>query len=140
MQTKPKIYDAEFVEAEVKALEAILANDKKILYLGELISGRGYTMQRISEWTNTFKDHTEISETIGKIKDTLQTRAVVGGLKNELNSGITKFHLINNFDWKDKQEFDHKNDGGKFESAPMTPRMLAATKLYEEELKKELLD
>lgn len=110
MITKPTIYTEEFVKEEVEELKALLLSDKEVVYLGELIEDKPYSMQRFSEWN---KMSNEISETIGKIKDILQTRAVTGGLKNKLNSGITKFHLINNFDWKDKTETDITSKGEK---------------------------
>lgn len=109
MKTKPKIYTEEYVKEEVDVLLRSLKENPDICYLGELIQDRPYSMQRISEWNNEFTG--EISETIGKIKDILQTRAVVGGLKNNLNASITKFHLINNFDWKDKTETDITSGG-----------------------------
>lgn len=109
MQTKPTQYTKDFVIDEVKELLALLKLQPETVFLGELLVEKPYSMQRISEW-NSFGG--EISETIEKIKDILQTRAVVGGLKNTLNSGMTKFHLINNFDWKDKTETD-VTSGGK---------------------------
>ncbi len=108
MKTKPTTYTEEYVLEEVESILKVLKADKKVVYLGELLSEKPYSMQRISEWKDM---NPEISETIGKIKDILQTRAVVGGLKSELNSGITKFHLINNFDWKDKTEQDITTGG-----------------------------
>jgi len=108
MITKPTTYTEEFVKSEVEELKTLLLSDKEIVYLGELIEDKPYSMQRFSEWD---KMTDEISETIAKIKDILHTRAVTGGLKNKLNASITKFHLINNFDWKDKTESDINHSG-----------------------------
>lgn len=110
MITKPTTYTEEFVKSEVDELHNALMTDKEIIFLGELLENKPYSMQRFSEWS---KMGGEISETIGKIKDIFQTRAVTGGLKNKLNAAITKFHLINNFDWKDKQETDITSGGEK---------------------------
>mgnify|MGYP001581891490 CR=1 FL=1 len=110
MNTKPTQYTEEYVLDELKELLGIILVDKSIVYLGQLIEEKPYSMQRFSEWNGI--DNKEISETIQKIKDILQTRAVVGGLKNQLSANITKFHLINNFDWSDKTEQDLKVSGG----------------------------
>lgn len=109
MITKPTTYTHEFVKEEVEELKALLLDDKEIVYLGELIEDKPYSMQRFSEWD---KMSDEISETIAKIKDVLHTRAVTGGLKNKLNASITKFHLINNFNWKDSTESKVEHSGG----------------------------
>ena len=103
-----QIYTEEFVTSESKELLNKLYADESIIFLGQLIDDKPYAMQRISEW---HKMGGIISETIEKMKDILQTRAVVGGLKNKLNSSITKFHLINNFDWKEKNETDLTTNG-----------------------------
>lgn len=108
MITKPTIYTEEFIKNEIDELRSLLLGDKEIVYLGELIETKPYSMQRFSEWA---KIEGEISETIAKIKDILQTRAVSGGLKNKLNASITKFHLINNYDWKEKTETDLTTGG-----------------------------
>lgn len=115
MKTKPVQYTEEYVLDEVKEILAILLLEKDTVFIGELIEERPYSIQRFSEWS---KMGGEISETIEKIKNILETRAVVGGLKNKLSANMTKFHLINNFDWKDKTETDHTTKGDKIVFAP----------------------
>jgi hypothetical protein len=107
---RPVTYTDEFILDEVTGLLSALTDNSEIIFLGELITDKPYSMQRISEWD---KKGGEISETIEKIKDILQTRAVVGGLKEQLSSNMTKFHLINNFNWKDKNETDITTGGEK---------------------------
>src|SRR6266436_5355530 len=102
MVTKPTIYTEEFVLGEVTSMLDILLKDKGIVYIGELFEPRPYTTHRFPEWDHQFGG--EISETIRRIKNILESRAATGGLKNKLNANITKFHLINNYDWKDKTE------------------------------------
>jgi hypothetical protein len=114
MQTKPVIYTREFVDIETKFLLKRLLEGSEFIFLGELIEDRPYTMNRFGEWAKTFKEDDEISGTIGKIKNILETRAVSGGLKNKLSPVMTKFHLINNFDWRDKTEVDHTTKGESF--------------------------
>ena len=36
-----------------------------------------------------------------KIGEILETRVVVGGMKNKLSANMVKFHLMNNYNWKD---------------------------------------
>lgn len=104
METKPTIYTQEYVLAEVTLLLNNLLLDKEIVFKGELIDPRPYSYKRYHEWKNDFKDDSEIMATMDKIEGMLLTRAVVGGLKNKLSPVMTKFHLINNFDWRDKSE------------------------------------
>jgi hypothetical protein len=111
MVTKPTIYTEEFVLQEVNSLLKELRDDKDIVYKGQLFEHRKYSMQRYSEWAAKFEYHTEISETIEKIDELLLTRINMGGLKNELNAGMTKFNLINNYDWKEKNETDITTQG-----------------------------
>lgn len=88
-----------------------LAEDSDIIYIGQLCEKRPYDQNRFGEWKNAFKDNEEISGTIAKIKGILETRAVVGGLQSKLSPVMTKFHLINNFAWKDQQNHDHTTNG-----------------------------
>lgn len=141
METKPIIYTKEYVEAEVKFLFEKVLKNEDLIYIGQLVDDRPYTRERLSEWARDFKDDDEIPHTIAKIKGIFETRAVVGGLKQKLNPAITKFHLINNFDWRDKTEVDHTTKGDKLDPyagiAPEARAKMAA--IYEEELKKQLI-
>lgn len=108
MKTKPTTYTEEYVKQELDLMLKTLRDRSEVVYLGELIEPRPYSVQRFSEW----KDMTPgISESIQKIKNILETRAVVGGLKNQLSANMTKFHLINNFSWQDKTETDITTGG-----------------------------
>lgn len=102
--TKPTTYTRKFVLHEVSEMLAELHEDKSIVYKGELFETRPYSYKRLSEWASQFKDDPEISDSLKKIDETLETRAVVGGLKNKLNASILKFHLINNYNWAEKSE------------------------------------
>jgi len=137
METKPVIYTPEFVLAEMQDIYQKLASNSNIIYIGEIITNKPYSLQRFSEWRNAFKTDDEISETIQKIKGILETRAVVGGLKGTLNSSMTKFHLINNFDWTEKSEVDHTTGGEKISLIPPEVALKLAA-LYEEEMKDKL--
>lgn len=110
MITKPTIYTEEFVLEEVTKLLQDLLADKEVVYLGELFETRPYSRKRFWEWSEAFKENGEISDTIGRIKDILESRVNVGGLKRGLESGMVKFNLINNYNWKDKTEIDQKTE------------------------------
>jgi DNA-packaging protein gp3 len=107
--TKPKTYTNVYVLREVRGMLDELADDTTIIYKGQLFEKRPYSSQRFSEWANEFKGEESISDAIAKIEEILQTRAVVGGLKNKLNASILKFHLINNFGWVEKTEVVNTN-------------------------------
>ncbi len=102
MITKPTKYTPEFVLQEVQEMLSEVRNDTNIFYLGQLFDRRDYSMQRYSEWRKEYTQDDEISETIEKIGDMLETRVVVGAMKKELHPTITVFHLKNNFKWSDK--------------------------------------
>jgi len=116
MKTNTTIYTEEFVLKELKKLLEELQNNKNFVYLGQLFIKKRYSRQRYSEWIKKYWHNEEIVEISDTIKNILETRINVWGLVNQLNASLVKFNLINNFDWKDKQEIDqttnmhfHKN-------------------------------
>lgn len=111
MKTKPKTYTEEFVKDQVEKILGLVLADKEIVYIGEVFEELPYPRQTFSEWRNDFKDVDEISDTIDRIKEILETRINVGGLKKNLDSSMTKFNLINNYKWKDKNETDLTTKG-----------------------------
>lgn len=124
METKPTTYTVDFVLEELRNMLSEIKSDVELIYKGQLFETRKYSPKRFSEWASNFsslnpvdsegktveiteeeKDkRREISETIDQIEQILENRAVVGGLKNKLNASITKFHLMNNFNWKEKTD------------------------------------
>lgn len=101
METKPEIYTKDFVAKELgKMLNDVLTN-KEICYIGELFENKEYTRQRFSEWEEKFKYDDEISDTIKRIREILETRVNIGGLKQKLNPTMVIFNLKNNYKWKD---------------------------------------
>lgn len=108
-----KKYTAEYVRKEVHSLLDNLLSDLSIVYLGELIEPKPYSRQRYSEWANEYKDDEDISDTIKKIDDTLETRVNMGGLRNQLSVPMAIFNLKNNYGWKDKVDTDITSGGEK---------------------------
>lgn len=111
MKTKPTIYTEEWVKKEVISLLADLEADPTMFFKGQLIDKRPYSLKRYSEWRRDFGSNNEISETMDKIDSIFLTRAVVGGMTSKLSPVMTKFHLVNNFGWKEKTETDITSQG-----------------------------
>lgn len=104
MITKPTKYTERFVLREVRSILTEIKNKPEIFFLGQIFEEKVYSMQRFSEWREKFTDNEEISETIKKIKELLETRVVVGAMKRELHPTLSIFHLKNNYKWIDKQD------------------------------------
>lgn len=113
MITKPTIYTEKFVKNELKSIINFILENKEIVYLGEIFEQKTYPRQCYSEWANTFKDVKEISDTIKRINDILESRVNIGGLKGKLNSTMVIFNLKNNYNWSDRTEITGK-DGKDF--------------------------
>jgi hypothetical protein len=106
MVTKPTTYTKEYVLNEVKDLLHQLSSHEDFIYKGELLNNKPYSRQRLSEWAKSFREDEEISDTIQKIEDILETRVVAGAMKNKLSTNMVKFHLMNNYSWKDKASIE----------------------------------
>lgn len=97
----------------------------------------GVQHDTLLNWT---EKHSEFLGAYKKAKD-LQTQFIQEGMiAGVFQGGAAVFAAKNMTDMRDKTEIDHTNAGGKFETPPMTPAVMAATKAYEEALKKVLLD
>jgi hypothetical protein len=112
MITKPTTYTADFVLEELKTMLNEIKENKDIVYKGEVFENKAYSRQRFSEWASAFKDNQEISDTIKKIDEILETRAVKRGIDLKGNSSFLIFHLKNNYGWRDKQELEHTGANG----------------------------
>lgn len=110
MITKPTIYTAEFVKAELDDLLNTVKTNKSLVVMGELFEDKPYSAQRFSDWQEKFKDDSGIMESIKKIKDIFENRVNVGGLTNKLNPTMCIFNLKNNYNWKDKQELEQSGN------------------------------
>ncbi len=106
--TRPVIYTPDFVLSELKGMIAAIKKSKRIIYIGQLFENKFYTHERFSEWAKKFVDNSEkslqISQSIRRIEKLLESRVVVGAMNKKLSDKMVKFHLINNYGWKDKTE------------------------------------
>lgn len=100
----------------------------------------GYIGVHKDTLTTWEKDHPEFSVALDKIRLEQKKRLLNYGLSNVYNPLIAKLVLSANHGMADKAEIDHKNDGGKFETAELSPAVLAATKQYEDAMKKAILE
>jgi len=129
MITKPKIptkFTRKFITQEVAFFLDKLLKDKEIIYIGELFEDRDYSRQRFSEWVEKYKKDSSISDATKRIKDILETRAAVNGMKGKLNPSMTIFHLKNNYKWTDVSRFEHSGIDG--EAIPIDVTVSSAIK------------
>ena len=110
MKTNDTKYTEKFVLNEVKSILNDVKKDISIIYLKTIFDNKEYTHQRYSEWTKNFKNNREITDTIKKTKEILESRINNQGLRGELNTAMVIFNLKNNYGWKDKQEVESKNE------------------------------
>jgi hypothetical protein len=106
MITKPVIYTEEYVKEQLSLILNTILENKEIIYLGEIFEDLPYSRQRYSEWAKKFSDINEISDTIKRIDDILESRVNVAGLKGKSNPTLTIFNLKNNYGWRDRTESD----------------------------------
>lgn len=100
--TRPIKWARELVSKELDYLLSRVRCDESILFIGEVIAERGYSVQRISEWQKRFAEYDQIPEATEKIKTILEARIVKGALTGKYRSGPARFHLINNFGWRSR--------------------------------------
>lgn len=110
--TKPEIYTAQYVMEVLGTMVKALKEDENDHYIfkGQLCELVGIPLEYWTIWGNKFKENDQIVQTMKQIETIMLNRAVVGGLKNKLNASITKFHLMNNYGWAEKQETKHSGE------------------------------
>jgi len=97
---RPKIYDDAFIENE--AAEFIEWMQKSCnIWFEDFALERGYAPQRLHEWS---KKNAVFAETFAIIQTMQKSKLVKGGLKEEFNSGFTKFVMANACGWYEKQQ------------------------------------
>ena len=108
MKTGPDKYTQEYVTEQVQLILDLILADKEIVYLGEVFEELPYSRSRFCEWEQEYREIPEISCTIKKIKQVLESRINIGGLKNKLNATMTIFNLKNNYGWKDQAHVEQE--------------------------------
>lgn len=136
-------YDPKVIEKVEDYLESCV--DKKVEGMGltvQLPSIEGLAVfldvarSTLYKWA---EDQPAFSDSLEKVLAEQAKRLQNSGLSGHYNSTITKLLMVQH-GYRDAAEVNHKNNGGKFENAEITPAMLAAAKQYEEAMKKALLE
>ena len=110
MKTKPTKYTEDFVIKELKTMYSQLLKSEEVVYINQLFSEKSYSRQRFSEWKKDFVDCSEITDTIKKIEEVLESRLVVGGLLNKLNPTMAIFTLKNKYSWSNAENKSSYNN------------------------------
>jgi hypothetical protein len=96
----PEVYSQEWIANEAEVFRKWMQKPDS-LYFGSFAIERGYCRQRLSEFANK---SIEFSEALEYAKSWQECRLVNLGLRNEINSSLTKFVLQNCHEWTEKQQ------------------------------------
>ena len=92
-------YDLEFVRSEMLKLLKELRENPEIVFIGEMFLDKSYTRKTFYSWRDKFPDDEIVSDSHARIRETLESRLVVGGLKGKLQPMLTKFVLEFGYNW-----------------------------------------
>lgn len=108
-------YTASFCLNELSEMKKYIESDdgSDVVLIKELTLYRGFSYQRWSEITAKYAENKEISDTIKKIEDILETRLYKAGLTNQVNTTMAIFGLKNKYRWVDKNETEVTGKDGK---------------------------
>lgn len=104
---------AGFVFKELRRMIRVLAENKDILYQGQLLKDRKYGKDKLQDWLREHKENKNIKDLHDKIKTILETRAVEYGLNLGQGNGAKAgaaffiFFMKNVFGWKDISTSEH---------------------------------
>ena len=100
----PTIYTYEWITEEAKLFRKWMEKPDS-MYFTSFATERGYCIQRLTEFADV---NIEFSEALTYARSWQLNRLVNLGLRNEINSGLTKFVLQNNHGWADRSTVTHK--------------------------------
>ncbi len=103
---RPELYTSEWLSEEAKLLIEWFKQPRNIWLKGFALQ-RGYDPVRFDEFA---EKSPEFSEALKKAKQWQEFKLVDFGLFNEINSGLTKFVLVNNHNWYERQQVDISAD------------------------------
>ncbi len=141
---RPTKYEGEVTLQKVEqflaqCVDSLDANGKTIVNFPSTESLANFidvSVDTLYEWA---KVHPEFSEMFRRVMKEQAKRLLNSGLGGQYNANIAKLVLAKH-GYREESVHDLKNDGGKFEGTEITPAMLAATKAYEEAMKKAMLE
>lgn len=97
---RPIKYTKEFIETEADAF-LVWMQKKESLWFEDFCLQRGYSPNRLSEWSKSNEKFAEVFEVARFWQKSLLIR---GGLLSKFNSSIVKLVLANTVGWTDKVE------------------------------------
>ena len=100
----PMIYTDDWIKEEAQLFRKWMEKPDS-MYFTSFATERGYCIQRLTEFADVNK---EFSEALTYARSWQLNRLVNLGLRNEINSGLTKFVLQNNHGWADRSTVTHK--------------------------------
>lgn len=92
---------------EIKDILKIAKENKDIVYIYQILEEKPYIYKTIEDWC---KKSDEVRLTYEKVKEILKSRLMIRGLEKKYSEGMTKFELINNHGYREKQEIQHSGD------------------------------
>lgn len=104
---RPKRWTPEIIEGLADEL-LIWIKDQNSIWLKDFFLERGIHPNKISIWS---KENEKFQFACELSKEFQESRIFKGGLMNAYNAQITKFALINNHGWFDKNEVKVSGDG-----------------------------
>ena len=99
-------YTDEFILKEAEALTEYLTTTT-LPFLQEFCGQRGYSSQRISDWTAKVP---EFAEAVAMFKDKQLINLVQGALNKKIDTAMAIFTLKNVAGWRDKTELEHSGE------------------------------
>lgn len=108
--TAPVKWTRDVVKKELETLLNIVLANPDYCFIKEAINERPYIHETLAEKIRKYKNDSQIPSAYKKIMSILESRALKFGLNKRNDSQITKFHLINNFQYQDKQVITDKSN------------------------------
>ena len=113
MKKGETIYPRTYVIKQFRSFIRKLAQNKEIIYKGELLEHKKYSKEYMNGMVIKYKDDKEISALNNRINTILETRAVKYGLNlgqgngAKTNAAFFIFFMKNAFGWKDNNTVEH---------------------------------
>lgn len=86
------------------------AQDKDIVYLGELLASHKLYKEIWSYWKDKFKNDEDVFQPIKTIEQLFESRLFKGALKGDYNATTAIFGLKNNHKWTDQPQVESQGE------------------------------
>lgn len=108
MNTNSIKWNKRVVLEELQIILHLIYKDSDMCFIKEATTQRNYNYTTLANKIAIYSKDDTIRGAWDRIKGILEMRSVKFGLNKRHDAQITKFHLINNFNWQDKQVLDHQ--------------------------------